>query len=147
MLNFLKERRTTIEEGLKKSELAEKQFKEFREMQAHELAKTRREAQQIIEAAKKRATEAKDQILEEAKLETEILFRRAEKDIDALKNQRLLDAERELGSMAVLGMEYLLREKISQEKKSQFADEAISKIKNLQFPPDPRPAGVRSNMT
>lgn len=79
MLKFLRERREAIEEGLKKSELAEQQFKEMRELQAKELAKTRAEAQGIIDEAKKRAGEAKNEIVANAKRETETLFAKAEK--------------------------------------------------------------------
>ncbi|OGZ59844.1 MAG: ATP synthase F0 subunit B [Candidatus Spechtbacteria bacterium RIFCSPHIGHO2_02_FULL_43_15b] len=129
MLKFMRERRETIERGLKKSELAEIQFQEFRKMQAEQLTKTRTEAQKIMEDAKKRAEEAKAQILEEAKIQAEILFSRANKDIELLKNHRLMEAEHELGKMAVQGMEYLLREKISDDKKRELADEAIKNMR------------------
>src|SRR3989344_4435551 len=111
MMKFLRERRQTIEEGLKKSELAEVKFREFRDLQAKELAQTRSEAQKIIEDSKKRAEEAKNQILQDARIQTEGLFKKAERDIDSLKAQKLKEAERELGAMAIEGMEYLIREK------------------------------------
>lgn len=132
MLKFLKERRNAIEDGLKKSELAQKQFQEFREMQARELAKTREEAQRIIEESKRRADEAKNQILLEAKDQAEALFARTQKEIESLKKQKLLEAERQLGKMAVLGMEYLIKEKVSEDKKMQLANDAINYIKSSQ---------------
>jgi F-type H+-transporting ATPase subunit b len=132
MLKFLRERRETIEEGLKKSDLAEQQFKEMRELQAKELAKTRTEAQGIVEEAKKRAEEAKNEIAANAKQETEALFTKAEKDIDQLKTQRMQEAEQELGKLALEGMEHLLKEKMPEEKKAALQDEAIGHIKNLK---------------
>mgnify|MGYP001616435623 CR=1 FL=1 len=132
MLKFLRERREAIEQGLKKSELAEQQFKEMRELQAKELAKTRAEAQGIVAEAKKRAEEAKSEIVANAKQETEALFVKAEKDIEQMKNQRLAEAEREIGKLAMEGMEYLLREKISEEKKTDLQEEAIKHIKALK---------------
>ncbi len=131
MLRFLRERREAIEEGLKKSELAEKQFREMRELQARELTKTRQEAQKIIAEAKKRADEAKTQIVADTKKETEKLFSKAEKDIEQMKNQRLAEAEKEIGKLAIEGMEYLLREKISEEKRADLQEEAIKHIKAL----------------
>ena len=132
MLKFLRERREGIEEGLKKSELAEQQFKDMRELQARELAKTRAEAQGIVEEAKKRAEEAKNEIVANAKQETEALFAKAEKDIDQLKAQRMQEAEQELGKLALQGMEHLLKEKMPQETRTALQDEAISHIKNLK---------------
>lgn len=132
MIKFLRERREAIEQGVERSEIAKKQFKEFREMQAQELAKTREEAHKVIEEAKRRAEDVKNQILLEAKNQTEILFKRAEKDIELLKKQRLLEAERELGMMAVQGMEYLIREKVSDDKKIQLADDAVNYIKSAK---------------
>ena len=132
MLKFLRERREGIEAGLKKSELAEQQFTEMRELQAKELAKTRQEAQGIVETAKKRAEEAKSEIVANAKQETETLFAKAEKDIDQLKTQRMQEAEQELGKLALQGMEYLLKEKMSEEKRAALEDEAIIHIKNLK---------------
>ena len=129
MLKFLRERREGIEEGLKKSELAEQQFKEMRELQARELAKTRVEAQGIVNEAKKRAEEAKSEIVASTKQETEILLAKAQKDVDQLKAQRMQEAEQELGRLALEGMEYLVREKMPDAKKSEWADEAIKYIK------------------
>lgn len=132
MLKFLRERRQAIEDGLKKAELAEQQFKEMRGLQAKELAKTRKDAQKIIDEAKTRADAAKNQIAADAKKETERLFSKAEKDIGQMKNQRLAEAEKEIGKLAIEGMEYLLREKMSEDKRAALQEEAIGHIKNLK---------------
>jgi F-type H+-transporting ATPase subunit b len=132
MLRFLRERRESIEEGLKKSELAEKQFKEMRELQARELAKTRQEAQKIVDEAKKRAADAQGEMLAAGKAQAETLFAKAEKDITQLKNQRLAEAEKEIGKLALVGMEYLLKEQVSEEKRTALQDEAIGHIKSLK---------------
>lgn len=134
MLKFLRERRETIEEGLKKSELAEQKFKELREIQARELAKTRQEAQKIIDEAKKRADEAQKQIVADAKKQTEALFTKAEKDIGQLKAARLAEAEKEIGRLAIESLEYMLKEKVSEEKKNSLLDEAIGHIKAIKNP-------------
>jgi len=132
MLKFLRERREAIESGLKKSEAAEQQFKEMRKLQAKELSKTRKEAQQIVDEAKKRAEEAKTKIISDTRKEQEALFSKAEKDIENLKNQRLDEAEREIGKLAIEGMEYLVREKISNERKTSLQEEAIAHIKSIK---------------
>ncbi|MFY9457802.1 MAG: F0F1 ATP synthase subunit B [Candidatus Spechtbacterales bacterium] len=132
MLRFLRERREGIAEGLKKSELAEQKFQEMRVVQARELAKTRKEAQGIIEEAKKRANEAKNEIVANAKQETEGVFKKAEKDIEQMKNQRLEEAEQEIGKLALAGMEYLLREKMTEEKRATLQEEAIAHIKSTK---------------
>lgn len=132
LLKFLRERRASIEEGLKKSALAEQQFREMRELQARELAKTRQEAQKIIDETKKRAQEAQAQMLTAAKSQTEMLFAKAEKDIEQMKSTRLEDAEREIGRLAIEGMEHLLKEKMPEEKRTALQDEAIDYIKNLK---------------
>ncbi len=134
MLKFLRERREAIEEGLKKSVLAEQQFKEMRELQARELRKTRQEAQKIVDEAKKRAEEAQKEMLSLTKAQSDALFAKAEKDMDQMKNQRLSEAEREIGKLAIEGMEHLLREKVSDEKKASLSDEAIKYIKTLKNP-------------
>lgn len=134
MLKFLRERREAIETGLKKSEAAEQQFKEMRALQARELANTRKEAQQIVDEAKKRAEEAKKQIISNAKNETEILFSKAEREIEQLKNQRLNEAEKEIGRLAIESLEYILKERVSDEKKSSLQEEAIRYIKAIKNP-------------
>ena len=132
MLKFLRERREAIEEGLKKSELAEQKFQEMREFQAKELAKTRQEAQSIIDDAKKRGETAREEILITSRKETEALFKKAEKDMEQMKTQRMQEAEHELARLALGGMEYLVREKISDERRTELQDEAIKHIKKLQ---------------
>lgn len=132
MLRFLRERREGIEAGLKKSALAEQQFKEMRELQAKELAKTRQEAQGIVDAAKKRAEEAKNKIVASAKQDTEALFSKAEKDIEQMKNQRLEAAEQEIGKLAIEGLEYMLKEKVSEDRRKLLQDEAIAHIKSIK---------------
>jgi len=134
MLKFLRERREKIEDGLRKSELAQRQFKELRVIQAKELAKTRQEAQKIVDEAKKRAADAQHEMLAAGKAQAETLFAKAEKDIEQLKNQRLAEAENEIGRLAIEGLEYMLKEKISEEKKSSLQDEAIGHIKELKNP-------------
>lgn len=132
LLKFLQDRREGIEKGLKKSELAEQQFREMRELHARELTKTRQEAQKIIDEAKKRAQEAQAQMLTAAKGQTEMLFAKAEKDIEQMKSTRLEEAEREIGRLAIEGMEHLLKEKMPEEKKAALQDDAIDYIKNLK---------------
>lgn len=132
MLKFLRERREAIEEGLKKSELAEQKFREMQEFQARELAKTRQDAQQIIDESKKRAEAVKNQTLADARTETDNLFNKAEKDIEQMKNQRMQEAEKELGKLALEGMEHLLREKTPEEKRATLQNEAIDHIKSLK---------------
>lgn len=134
MLKFLRERRESIEDGLKKSELAQQQFKEMRGLQARELAKTRHEAQKIIDEAKKRAETAQKEIVAAGKAQTEALFDKAQKDIDHLKNQRLAEAEKEIGRIAIEGLEYMLKEKVSEERKSSLQDDAVKYIKLLKNP-------------
>lgn len=134
MLKFLRERRESIEEGLKKSELAEQKFNEMRAIQAKELAKTRKEAQKIIDDAKKRADEAQRKIMADTKKQTEVLFVKAEKEIEQLKTARLEEAEKEIGRLALEGMEYLLKEKISEEKKADLQTEVIAHIKTIKNP-------------
>jgi len=134
MLKFLRERREAIEEGLKKAELAEQKFKEMRELQAKELTKTRQEAQLIMGETKKRAEDAKNQIVAEARKEVENIFAKSEKDIEQMKEQRMQEAEQELGKLALEGMEYILREKMSDEKKVSLQEEAIEHIKKVMKP-------------
>lgn len=132
MLKFLRERKEAIEEGLRKSELAEQKFQKMRGVQAKELAKTRTEAQKIIDEAKKRGEKAKSETLTEGRAQADALFAKAEKDIEQLKNQRLGEAEKEIGRLAIEGMEHLIRAKMPEEKKSALANEAIRHIKTLQ---------------
>ncbi|MBI1888999.1 MAG: F0F1 ATP synthase subunit B [Candidatus Spechtbacteria bacterium] len=132
ILKFLKERREAIEEGLKKSELAEEKFREMREIQARELTKTRKVAQEIVEEAKKRAEVTQKEILADAKTQSETIFLKAERDISQLKNQRLAEAEKEIGRLAIEGLEYMLKEKISDEKKGSLQEDAIAHIKAIK---------------
>jgi F-type H+-transporting ATPase subunit b len=132
MLKFLRGRREAIEASLKKSEAAEQQFKEMRGIQAKELAKTRMEAQKIVDEAKKRSQDAQNQIMEDARKQTEAIFAKSEKDIKQMKTQMLQGAEREIGRLAIEGMEYLLKEQVSEEKKKELADTAIKYIKSVR---------------
>lgn len=132
MLKFLRERKEAIEEGLKKSELAEQKFQEMREVQAKELAKTRKEAQKIIEQSKESAESFRAEILNKARGESEDIFSKAEKSIEEIKARKMREAERELGRAALEGMEYLLREKISGDKKAELTASAIEYIKSAK---------------
>ena len=46
----------------------------------------------------------------------------------------MAEAEQELGKLALEGMEHLLRERVSEEKRSSLAGEAIEHIKSTLKP-------------
>lgn len=128
LLNALSERRRTIETSLQKAAEVEKQMQLLSEQHRAQLAKTHKEAQQIIEEARVQASEEKQELLALTKRDIEKLVDRAHKDIEQQKEDMLYDARRHMADILVPALEEVLSRSVDEDMKKALTVRATRDI-------------------
>jgi len=125
-LSTLEKRKKVIEDGVRKSEDAEKNLAKIRALEGEIRESGEQKARKFLKEAEARAaTKAKD-ILVLAEKEKEMLLQKArealEKEISEGKKKR----EKEMVELAFLASEKFLKEKIDGEKDKKFIEGIVS---------------------
>jgi F-type H+-transporting ATPase subunit b len=128
LLRALSERRRAIETSLEKAAEIEKHMQRISEQHREQLAKTHKEAQRIIEAARAQASEEKQTLLASAKDEVEALVARAHKDVDQQKEDMLQDARAQMADILVPALEAVLSRSVDEDIKKALTARATRDI-------------------
>lgn len=112
LIQFIQDRTKKIEEGLKHAEQAEKTLAEAKTHQDEVLTQARKEASEVIEAARTQAETQAQSLLEKAKAESVEVVEKAKRDISVEREQALQNAKQEIASLVMLTTEKVLREKL-----------------------------------
>ena len=110
LLNLLETRRKTIEEGLEKAKRAEQEFQTMTKRREEALAKTQREAMDLLEQAKKEAGQKRAALLEQAKQEVERMITEGKEQLAAEQQRMLKEARAHLAEMVAMATERTLKE-------------------------------------
>jgi F-type H+-transporting ATPase subunit b len=131
ILDILAKRRTTIEEGLKAAEEAERRAASTQEETAKLLSEARAEASSIVEDAKVAAVAVATKLKEEAAASSEALLQRTRTTLAAEKDAVLTQAEKELTNLVVLATERVLTDQPSTIN-AQTVSKAIKAAKDTR---------------
>jgi F-type H+-transporting ATPase subunit b len=124
VMRLVEERRQRIEQGVKDAEAATAEREEIARQKEEQLASARSEADDIVNAAKERATEREREIVREAEERRERILQEAQEQADSERDRAIEESKREIAKLAVLSAEKVLRESKT-DSTSQLNEQAI----------------------
>jgi len=125
----LTERTEKIEKSLHDATRIEKEKQEFEVWKNQEMTKARQEASSIVTAAQTEAGHAKQQILDQTKIDQQKLVDQAKAQIESEKNQQLQSAKSELANMVTNAAEMILRKKLDSKTDQEYIKSSLENIK------------------
>lgn len=121
----LQERSEKIGKALKDAEDIEKQKLEFEVWKQQSTQEAKREAAEIITAAQKEATTAKDSILSQTKQEQAKIVSQAKLQIETEQKQALDQAKGQVADLVTNAAEKVIRSKLDDKKDKELVTQAI----------------------
>lgn len=128
LLKFMDKRKNIIEEGLENAKKAESELKEIHKVKQNTINQAEKEADIIIERSKKSAIEKGNIILKEAVGKSENLVNEAKKMAEEERREAMQKLKQELGNLAILAAEHILKKRMTKEENEKFTEEELLKI-------------------
>lgn len=124
----LEERSNQIELSIKHSQEVEEKLRDAEKYRQAEMEKVRDEANAAIAQAQKNADQVRDQILAEAKANSEKMLESAKKEIESEKSKAMSQIREEAATLVVSATEKILREKLDPKKDQELIKESLKNI-------------------
>ncbi len=121
----LAERAEKIREGLAAAEAARREREKLREEREALLARTRQEAQTIVERATKTAEQAAADIVAKAKGEAQRIVDRARADAERAQRQALAELRAQVADLAVLAAGRIIEQELDPEKHRRLVERTL----------------------
>lgn len=132
MLEMLEKRRRKIEEGIRLTEAMKEEELKIEAKKQKAVDQGRREGQDLIEEAKKRAKEDEKQILSDARAEAEEIIAKGHMEVERLKKEMQKSIEKDTVDLSVVMAERLLGEVMSKDMQHQVIGTHIKKLKTMK---------------
>ena len=124
---FMNERKNKIQSDIDDAKALKGEAIELKSEYEAKISEAKAEGQEIIESARKRGEEIKEDIINEAKVEADGIIDRARKEIDREKEKALDEIKLQAGDMALLIASKVMDEKLDvnlqQDLINKFIDE------------------------
>ena len=125
---FLDQRQGAIDDSIdaatKTKEEAEALLVEYRER----LAEARKQAEEIVERARKAGDAHEQESLEAARKQREDLMSQTRRDIESETNRAIQEIRREVADLTVLATEKVTRKVLTADDQQRLVDEALSEL-------------------
>lgn len=128
-LNLIEKRKMHIEEGIKKSEEAEKSLQKIRVLEGEIRESGEKKTKEILKEAGIRAENKAKEILISAEREKEKIIEKVREATEKEIAEERIRRQKEIFDLALAVSEKFLKEKIDKEKDKKFLEELISEIK------------------
>lgn len=128
VFNILEERRAKVIKGLKDGEEAEEKLLAATERQKEIIAESRKEANLIIEEAKKKAEIRYQEIIAKSKTDLQLIINEEREKIAAEKGQMVREVKQETARLIALALEKILAEKIDEKKDGELIARIIKDL-------------------
>ncbi|HLC44290.1 MAG: ATP synthase F0 subunit B [Candidatus Doudnabacteria bacterium RIFCSPHIGHO2_01_FULL_50_11] len=128
LTSAMQARTAKIEKSLHDAEDLKKKIAVFDAWKLEQDAKARVEYEHVVQQAQAAATEAKSEILEQAKLQSEKLVTDAEKRIGQERQAMVREAREELASVVIAVAEKVLKEKIDRPKDRELIEASLQSV-------------------
>jgi F-type H+-transporting ATPase subunit b len=125
MLNDRKER---IKQNIDGANNLKQEAAKLKEEYELKITEAKKEAQEIIEAGRKRGEELKESIVAEAKEEANNIIERAKREISQEKEKALLDIKAQSAEMALLIASKILEENLTLDKQQQLINKFVDEV-------------------
>lgn len=115
LINVMRERQKTIQEGLEKAEAAEKQLEQANSEAGKELEEAKKQAADLIAQAQSRANQIIEEAKSEASEEAERIKQGAKAEIDQEVNRAREELRARVGELAIDGAEKILETTVDRQ--------------------------------
>lgn len=124
-LEVLEKRKNTIQAAFdradEKNEEAEHKLAEYEKT----IANVKAESREIVRAAKQRADEQANRIIEDARDEADRILKAAQQDIERERFRAAVEMKDEIGKLAMMAAEQILQQEIKSQGYEKIVDEVI----------------------
>ncbi|MDT0634861.1 F0F1 ATP synthase subunit B [Spectribacter hydrogenoxidans] len=129
LMNAMRERQKRISDGLAAAERGARELEEATDKAEATLKEAREQAQEVLSNAQKQANENVERSRDEARAEGERLKQAARDEIDQAVAHAKDELRREVGSLAVVGAERILKREIDAKAHNDIIDDLVAGIK------------------
>lgn len=124
----LQKRTARIEASLQHAEQVAKDKEQFEVWRKDEIAKTRKEASDIITKAQDEAEQVKKLLTEQARAEQEQIVVKAKAEIAQETEKSLRDAKKQLADIVIQATEKILQSKLDAKKDTELVESALKNL-------------------
>lgn len=125
---MLDKRARSIEEDIKVAKNQKTKAEELKTKYEISLEKAKEEGREIVESAKKRGDQLKDEIISEAKTEANVEKNRAKNEIEREKERALDSLKSEVASMVMLVANKVVNKNLDEATHKDMIDNFISEV-------------------
>lgn len=129
-LEFMENRRQSIQDALDNAELTNRRADEKMENYNKRIARAEEEGREIIREAKQRADSQAAEIIEEANRKANEMMVRAEQNIEREKEKATEEMRQEIAALAVLVAEKIVEREIQRIGQEAIVDEVIKQARS-----------------
>ncbi|MDT0619239.1 F0F1 ATP synthase subunit B [Salinisphaera sp. P385] len=129
LMDAMRERQKRISDGLAAAERGARELEEATDKAEATLKEAREQAQEVLSNAQKQANENVERSRDEARAEGERLKQAARDEIDQAVAHAKEELRREVGSLAVVGAERILKREIDAKAHNDIIDDLVAGIK------------------
>lgn len=129
LMDAMRERQKRISDGLAAADRGARELEEATDKAEATLKEAREQAQEVLSNAQKQANENVERSRDEARAEGERLKQAARDEIDQAVAHAKDELRREVGSLAVVGAERILKREIDAKAHNDIIDDLVAGIK------------------
>ncbi|MES1941006.1 F0F1 ATP synthase subunit B [Salinisphaera sp. T5B8] len=129
IMNAMRDRQKRISEGLAAAERGARELNEATAKAEEMVAKARTQAQEILTNAQRQADDTLERAREDARAEGERIVTAAREEVDQAVASAKEDLRREVGSLAVVGAERILKREIDAKAHNDIIDDLVAEIR------------------
>lgn len=126
LMKITKERNAEIAKGLSDAQRSEMRLQEVEKEVAELLAKSRNQADGILDTAKTRSEELRGSHIEKTKQEVAVLIAKAKEQIQAEKENMVGEVKNDLADIVVAALHKILGEKIDKSVDKKYIEKVLS---------------------
>ena len=130
---FLNDRKEKIKSDIDGARVLKEEATSLREEYESRIDLAKKESQEIVEGARKRGEELKEDILGDAKKEAEGIVERARKQIIRERETAMQDIKSQAGELAILIASKIMEEEVKMDKQNILIDKFIDEVGNSQW--------------
>ena len=130
---FLQERKDKIQADLDGVKAIKDEAISLRDEYETRISDAKKESQEIVERARKRGEELRDDIVAEARKEAEAILTKARKEISREKEMALQGIKTQAGELAILIASKIMEEKVNMDNQKNLIDKFIDEVGNSKW--------------
>jgi F-type H+-transporting ATPase subunit b len=130
---FLNERKEKIRSDIEGAKVLKEEAITLREDYESRIDLAKRESQDILESARKRGEELKENIVDEAKKEAEAIVSRARREIIREREVAMQDIKSQASEMAILIASKIMEQDIKMDTQNNLIDKFIDEVGTSQW--------------